>query len=352
MSMLIKDATVLTVDGARTIHRPGAVYVEGDRIIDVGPSEVVARRHPSAKRVIDGRGKVVAPGFVNIHSHVGYTIFRGRSEDAGFAAPTGLYFPMSTVLRGEERAAVGALNYVELLRSGCTTVMELEEEVEALAPFVERLGIRSAMGEMIGDADPDRMVKGEFVFDPAANAAQLERARGFAERWHGRADGRITAILAPNMTISSSREQLREVRPLADRMGLRLTIHLGWSRFEHETAERVHGTGPFVFARDQGVLGRDTVATHCYVIGEGDIDILAETGAHVAHCPLMNAFRGLIAPVNALRTRGINVALGIDNMFGDDFELMRAEIPGVGITAQDPVAIPCTGARVKGPSGG
>jgi 5-methylthioadenosine/S-adenosylhomocysteine deaminase len=83
------------------------------------------------------------------------------------------------------------------------------------------------MGEMVGDADPDRMVQGEFVFDARANAAQLERARGFAERWHGRADGRITAILAPNMTISSSKEQLRAMRAIADRMGLRLTIHLG-----------------------------------------------------------------------------------------------------------------------------
>jgi 5-methylthioadenosine/S-adenosylhomocysteine deaminase len=339
MSMLIRDATVLTVDAGGTIHRPGAVYIEGGRIVDVGPSEAVAARHPAPRRVIDGRHKVVAPGFVNIHSHVGYTIFRGRSEDAGFDAPTGLYFPMSTVLRGEERAAVGGLNYVELLRSGCTTVMELEEDVEVLAPFVEKLGIRSAMGEMIGDADPDRMVKGEFVFDPAANAAQLERARGFAERWHGRADGRITAILAPNMTISSSREQLREVRALADRMGLRLTIHLGWSKFEHETAERIHGAGPFVFARDQGVLGPDVVATHCYVIGERDIDILAEAGAHVAHCPLMNAFRGLIAPVNALRARGINVALGIDNMFGDYFDVLRAAITGARIKTADPVAL-------------
>src|SRR5271166_3580092 len=209
MSLLIKDATVLTVNGAGSIHEPGAVYVEGGRIVDVGPSGPIAARYPNAARVIDGRGKIVAPGFVNIHSHVGYTIFRGRSEDAGFKAPTGLYFPMSTVLLPEERGDVGALNYLELLRSGCTTVMELEEDVEALAPFVERLGIRSAMGEMIGDADPDRMVKGEFVFDPAANAAGLARARGFAERWHGRGQGRITAILAPNMTISSSKEQLR-----------------------------------------------------------------------------------------------------------------------------------------------
>jgi 5-methylthioadenosine/S-adenosylhomocysteine deaminase len=339
MSLLIKDATVLTVDGKATIHDPGAVYVEGKRIVDVGASDAVAARHPTAARVIDGRGKVVAPGFVNIHSHVGYTVFRGRSEDAGFKAPTGLYFPMSTVISKEERADIGSLNYVELLRSGCTTVMELEEDVEGLAPFVEKLGIRSAMGEMIGDADPDRMVKGEFVFDPRANAEQLERARGFAERWHGRADGRITAILAPNMTISSSREQLRAMRGIADKMGLRLTIHLGWSSFEYDVARKIHGAGPFEFARDNGLLGPDVVATHCYVIGERDIDILAQTRSHVAHCPLMNAFRGLIAPVNAFRRRGINVALGIDNMFADYFDVLRSAVICARIKTEDPVAL-------------
>src|SRR5262249_35324406 len=245
MSLLIKDAIVVTVDGVGTIYDPGAIYVERKRIVDVGASDVVAARHRDAGRVLDGRGKLVAPGFVNIHSHVGYTVFRGRSEDAGFKAPTGLYFPISTVLAREERAAIGGLNYVELLRSGCTTVMELEEDVEALAPFVERLGIRSAMGEMIGDADPDRMVKGEFVFDPRANEEQLERARGFAERWHGRADGRMTAILAPNMTISSSKEQLRAVRELADRLGPRVTNHFGGRSVEHHAAPQVPRVRPF-----------------------------------------------------------------------------------------------------------
>lgn len=63
---------------------------------------------------------------------------------------------MSTVLSQDERRDVGALNYVELLRSGCTTAMEVEEDVEALAPFVKKLGIRGAMDEMIGDAFNDR----------------------------------------------------------------------------------------------------------------------------------------------------------------------------------------------------
>src|SRR5215472_6188676 len=168
MSLLIENAIIVTAASARTIYDPGTIYIEGKRIVDVGASDAVGARHRNAAKVIDGLGRVVAPGFVNIHSHVGYTVFRGRSEDAGFKAPTGLYFPMSTVLTREERAAIGGLNYVELLRSGCTTVMELEEDVEALAPFVERLGIRSAMGEMVGDADPDRMVQGEFIFDARA----------------------------------------------------------------------------------------------------------------------------------------------------------------------------------------
>jgi len=352
MSLLIKNATVLTVDAKGTIYNPGAVYVEKGRIVDVGPSDAVAARHANAKRVIDGRGKVVAPGLVNAHSHVGFTIFRGRSEDAGFNAPTGLYFPMATVMTREDRAAIGALNYVELLRSGVTTTMELEEDVEVLAPFVETLGVRSAMGELLSDADPDAMVKGEFKFDEKANAEQMKRATGFAERWHGKADGRISAIIAPNMTISSSREQLRQARAAADKHGLRLTIHLGWSDFEKKTAKKIHGTGSFEFARDLGFLGKDVVATHCYVVDESDIDLLAKTGSHVAHCPLMNAFRGLIAPANEFRKRGINVALGIDNMFADFFDVIRSAVTCARIKMAHPTALMATDALEMATMGG
>jgi 5-methylthioadenosine/S-adenosylhomocysteine deaminase len=345
MSLLIKNATVLTVDPKRTIIEPGAVYVDGGRIADIGPSaEVEQRRAASAKRVVDGRGKVVCPGFVNIHSHVGFTIFRGRSEDAGFKAPTGLYFPMSTVMTKEDREAIGALNYVELVRSGCTSVMELEEDVEVLAPFVEKLGVRSAMGEMLGDADPDKMVKGQFAFDAKARAEQLERATGFAKRWHGKADGRITVIMAPNMTISSSAEQLKEARAAADKLGLRLTIHLGWSEFEQRTVPKLHGMRSFEFAQKHGLVGKDVVVTHCYVVEDQDIEILAKTGSHLAHCPLMNAFRGLIAPVNDMQKRGINVALGIDNMFGDFFDVIRSAVSCARIKTQNPVALLSTDA--------
>ena len=345
MSLLIKNATVLTVDADRRVIKNGAVYVEEGRIADIGPSsEVEARRAANAKGMIDGHGKVVCPGFVNIHSHAGYIIFRGRSEDAGMNFATTLYFPMSTVMTREDREAMAALNYVELLRSGCTSVVQQEEDVEVVAPFVQTLGVRSAMGEMVGDADPDRMLKGEFVFDPKMRAEQMERAVGFAKRWHGQADGRITAMIAPGSTITSSPEQLDESRAAADKLGLRLTMHLGWSPFEQRTIQKLYGMGTFEFARKHGIVGKDVVTTHCYVIEEPDIEILAKSGTHLAHCPLMNSFRGLIAPVNDMKKRGINVALGVDNMFGDYFDVIRSAVTCARIKTQDSQALLSTDA--------
>jgi 5-methylthioadenosine/S-adenosylhomocysteine deaminase len=324
MSLLIRDATVITVDSRRRIFEPGAVYVDGARIVDVGPSDEVVRRHPTAARVVDGRRKVVIPGFVSAHNHVGYTLFRGRAEDAGLGCVTGMYFPMTTVVTRPERLALGSLTYAELLQSGVTTVLEMEEDADVYAPFVERLGIRSLMGVMTLDVEVEGLRHDRYRYDPALRHAQLRQAVEFAEAWHGKADGRISVIMAPNMTISSSPELLRESRAAADRLGLRLSIHLGWGPAEGVAIRRLHGVGAFQYARANGLLAPDVLAAHCYVIEDPEIALLAETGTAVAHCPLMNSVRGLIAPLGEFRRRGITVGLGIDNMFADYFDVVRA----------------------------
>jgi 5-methylthioadenosine/S-adenosylhomocysteine deaminase len=335
MSILIRDATVVTVDSRHPIFEPGAVYVEGSRIADVGPSADVVARHPTAQRILDGRRKVVIPGFVSTHNHVGYTLFRGRAEDAGLGCVTGQYFPMTTVVSREERRAVGALTYAELLRSGVTTLLEMEEDADVYAPFVERLGIRSLMGIMTLDVDVDGLPRDRYRYDPAVREAQLRQAVEFAETWHGRAAGRIGVIMAPNMAISSSPELLRRSRAAADRLGLRLSMHLGFSPGEVTTTRRLHGLSPFEYARRHGLLGPDVTVAHCYVVDDADVALLADTGASVAHCPLMNAVRGYIAPVAEFLRRGIKVGLGIDNMFADYFDVIRACVLMARIRAGD-----------------
>jgi 5-methylthioadenosine/S-adenosylhomocysteine deaminase len=231
---------------------------------------------------------------------------------------------MSAVVTREERLAVGSLTYAELLRSGVTTVLEMEEDADVYAPFVERLGIRSAMGVMTLDVEVDGLPRDRYRYDPALREAQLRQAIEFAEGWHGKADGRITALMTPNMTISSSPDLLRASRAAADRLGLGLSIHLGWGPAEVAATRRLHGVSPFEYARANGLLGPDVVVAHCYVVDDADIALLASTGAAVAHCPLMNAVRGHIAPVEDLLRRGVTVSLGIDNMFADYFDVLRA----------------------------
>ena len=99
---------------------------------------------------------------------------------------------------------------------------------------------------------------------------------------------------------------------------------------------QMHGMEAFEYARAHGFLGEDVLAVHCYTITEADIDTLATTGTRLAHCPLMNQFRGAIAPVGTMLDRGVTVGLGIDNYFSDFFDLIRSCVAVARIRADSP----------------
>lgn len=338
-TLLIENATILTIAEAAEPIVHGAVLIEDEHIAAVGSHDEVVSRHPQPDRVIDGYRKVVAPGFVSTHNHVGYTVFRGRSEEAGLECVTGQYMPMNTIISREERRAVGSLTCAELLKSGVTTILEMEEEVDVFAEFIAAIGMRACMGLMTYDVDPDSMPSGEYRYEETRRREQLEQAVAFAERWHGKANGRIQAMMTPNMTVTSSPQLLRESRMAADRLGMRLSTHIGWGPEETAVIQRLHGMSPFEYMQSNGLLACDVVTAHCYMVEEHDKTLLANAGAHVAHCPLMNSVRGHIAPIIEFRSRGIPISLGIDNMFSDYFEVVRACVTMARIKAGDPLAL-------------
>ena len=334
MSFLIKNVTVVTLNSHREVIENGAVLIKKDRIEAVGDASTLSAQCGDETEIINGHGQVVLPGFVSAHNHLGYAVFRGRAEDVGHAPTHRLYLPMSGVISNEERQVIGSLAVVELLRGGVTTVLEMEEDAELFAPFIEKSGIRALIGVMVNDLNLDALARGETVFDPAARELQLEKAVGLAQRWHGKSDHRIQAILAATGLSTSSPELLDSLRAFADELRLCISIHLGFG--ERDLVKRVHQAKQFEFARDHGVLGSDVVAVHCFEVDEAEIDILAETGTRLAHCPHMNQFRGEVAPVHRMREKGIQIGLGIDNYFSDYFEVLRSCLASARIHAHDP----------------
>ena len=334
MTTLIRNGTVVTVDPSFTTHSPGAVVVADGRIVDVGNEAQVTARCIEPETVIDAAGKVVLPGFVSAHNHLGYAVFRGRAEDIGHDATQRLYLPMSAVISHDERRVIGSLAAAELLRGGVSTVLEMEEDADLFAPFLEQLGLRASIGIMVNDLDLDRLSEGKTVFDEASRERQLEQATVLARDWHGRGDGRLQGVMAVTGLSMSSPRLLRGLRDTAERLGVRISIHLGFGEREH--VRNVHGAAQFEFAREMGVLDERVTAVHCYEVNDEEMRVLTDSGASLAHCPLMNQFRGEIARLQDFRERGMTVGLGIDNYFSDYFELLRACITSARIRGERP----------------
>jgi len=338
MTTLIRNATIVSIDADRQVFSPGAIAVHGGQITDIGPNEQVEQRIPHPKHVIEGEGKVVLPGFVSAHNHLGYAVFRGRAEDFGYGAGRHLYLPMADILRREERRDIGWLAAAELLRGGVTTVFEMEEDGDALASSIDQLGMRGCVGVMVSDVDIDKRVAGETVFSEQRCEEQLAQAIGFAESQKAMPSSRISPVLAANGLATSSPTQLRALRDAADRLEVRLSIHLGTG--EAPILEHLYGAGTIDFARENGFLAPDVIAVHGYKLTQDEVVAFAQTGAHLAHCPQINSFRGLVAPLRDYRTNGVNVGLGVDNFFSDTFDVMRSCISCARMRENDPQYLP------------
>ena len=177
MTLLINHATVITVDPDRRVLGDCSIVIANDKITALAPSHELENLYRDATTVIDATGKVVLPGFVSAHNHVGYAVFRGRAEDVGYAPTHRLYLPMSGVITNSEREVIGALAVTELLRGGVTTILEMEEDAELFASSIESSGIRAFIGVMVNDVNLDALASGQTVFDDTVRTQQLSSYR-------------------------------------------------------------------------------------------------------------------------------------------------------------------------------
>ena len=108
--ILIEHAVVVTLDPARRVLRDGSVLVDGPRILQVDVSDAVRAPRPP-ERVIDGRGRLILPGFVDTHVHLSEHLSRGLIPDE---VPVDRYVPdwyvpLYAAITPEEEAAAAQL---------------------------------------------------------------------------------------------------------------------------------------------------------------------------------------------------------------------------------------------------
>lgn len=311
INILIKNGIIVTMDSQRRIIDGGAIAIENDKIIDIGPSQDLEKKH-HANETIDAAGMLVLPGLINAHNHTGISLARGVGDDLDLMeAHRKIYFPLQFNPPVSAKAVYhGALlSCLESIKTGVTCIIDQYSHPEEVAKAVEITGIRGVLSPFmvdtwLGDENLSFFPDTEKVIDDSVS---------FIQEWNGKAGGRIKAWFGPMHETCVSKELFTEVVALAEKYNVGIHVHLAETNIQVQTIKKMYGKRSIEYAYDLGVLRPGTVAAHCCWLSEHDITLMAKSGASVAHAPgaEMKLSDG-IEPTPGLLEAGVNVTLGTD----------------------------------------
>ena len=300
MDIRFDHATILTVDGEDRELSDATLCVKDGRIAYIGGAEG-APQDFAPERTIDAKGNLLMPGFVNAHTHLPMTLFRGYANDLNLQDWLfGNIIPLEDKLTAEDVYLGAMVGAAEMLLSGTTCFLDMYDFADTIAAAVEKSGLRAVLCQgMAGDG---------------GNMQKIAKAKEICQRFQGAAGGRITTMISPHAEYTCSEEFLLACQDAAQELGVGIHVHASETAKEvRECMERHNGLSPIRYFDKLGLITDKTVLAHCVAIDSGDLETLAARGAHVAHNPGSNMkLASGFAPVPALLRGGVNVALGTD----------------------------------------
>jgi 5-methylthioadenosine/S-adenosylhomocysteine deaminase len=318
--------------------RGGAVLVRGPLIAEVGDAARLRAEHPGAA-VRELGQSIMMPGFVNCHSHLEYTAFRGVLDDEEFGDWIIRLVDAKAALTPEEYFDSALLGALECVASGITTIADTTYSGVSLG-VAAQAGLRG------------RVYLEVFGIDDALIEETLADLRRRLQAAQAAAPPQIEVGISPHAPYTVSSRLYQTIARYAAEKGLKVASHVAESReelayirsgsgkFAHDFREKVgwermliqpYGVSPIKYLQQWGVLNSDFLAVHCVQATREDIRILKAKGAAVAHCPKSNAKLGCgVAPLAELLHQGVRVGFGTDSPASsnimDMFDEMRAAL--------------------------
>jgi cytosine/adenosine deaminase-related metal-dependent hydrolase len=344
VDILITGGTVITMDPNRKIIEDGGVALEGNRILDVGPSTELASRY-KASRVIDATDKIVMPGLFDGHSHAGHGLLKSlgyhnklwnEACEKVYAegSPPG-FWRAEALLTALERLRFGVTCSLTFLGGG-DSVMRTDDPVygESHCEAVEEVGIREFLA--VGPRRPpfprkyarwDGVTKTDYT---VSFEDQLATSRTLIEGWDGGADGRVRiAMMLPTShpehggfkgeVLEELKYMAGAARGLSKEKGVLFT-------------QDGHTKGTVRFAHEElGLLGPDALLSHSTDLTDEEIELCKKTDTRIVHNPSAVASMTARCPVPELLDARVTVMLGSDasapdrsfDMFRHMFQCMR-----------------------------
>lgn len=333
--MLLAARYVLPVTGPPI--EDGAVLVRGDEIVAVGPRAELERDAPGEEMRDFGLAALM-PGFVDVHTHLEYSAFRGLVNDLPYTEWKFHVLAKEHLLTPEDWADSAMLGAAEVLRSGITTVADISDSGAALDAVVAS-GLRGLVYREV-----QTMKKADV-------GAVLDEASADLARWRELSDPALVRLgVAPHAPYSCHPELFARVAEWAAADGLPVATHLAGSKDEYDFIKYGSsslavdftdptrwsdvgwlptGVSPVRYLLQWGFFAAPQVlGVHCVQVDSEDVQVLTSYDVAVAYCPRCNAKLGMgVAPLGKFLDHGLRVGLGTDSPASNDtmdvFDEMR-----------------------------
>ena len=332
IDLIIDRASIITMNSdMRTIDK-GWLAIDKGKIIEIG--DYGTNQRDSAPKTepsdnydpllkINAAGKIVMPGFINTHTHVPMSYFKGLADDLPLHIWLNEYiWPKEKEMVNPEFVYHSSLHGIaELIRNGVTLFNDMYFEGELIAKAAKKAGIRAVLGE------------GTMDF-PVANHQNALDALNYSLNLHQQLQNEelIDAAISPHAIYTCGKETLEKARDIARSNGMLLHTHLAETKQEYDEALEKYKKTPTEYLDSLGFWGDDVVAAHCVWLSDRDIEILAERGVSIAintesNLKLASGF----LPLKKCLARRVNMTTGTDGVASNNNLSIIEEL---GITAK------------------
>lgn len=310
MAILIKDITLVPMDGKKEVIEKTSIYLD-EKIVHIGEFKETIE----VERIIDGKNKVAMPGLINGHTHIGMSLLRNFADDLPLHNwLTEKIWPTEAKLIAKDVYWGSLLSIVEMIQSGTTAFCDMYFFMEEVGKALEESGIRGVLTRGL-------------IEEEGKNEEKLRETRELFENWHGRGNGRIKVMVAPHAPYTCSPDFLLETMKLANELNTGIHIHLSETKKEIEDSYEAFGKSPIKHVYDLGLFDIHTIAAHCVHVDDEDIEIMKEKNVYPVNNPGSNLkLASGFAPVDKMLKKGIPVALGTDGSSSNNNLNMFEEI--------------------------
>ena len=313
--MLIHNALVVTMDETNRIIPSGAVRFADGNITDVGTDRDLISRFPEEKK-IDAEGRVLLPGLINSHMHLYSTFARGISlkdppPEEFRQILERLWWRLDKALDEEAIRLSAEYILIQAIRNGTTTLIDHHSSPSAVTGSLDILaeafihaGLRGVLCYEVSDRDGEK-VKNQAIEENRRCISHLKK----------NPSPLLAAQFGLHASFTLSENTLRECAETGNELDAGFHVHCCEAFTDLDHCRKNFGKTVVERFHAAGILKPETIAAHCVHVTESDLEILAETGAFVAHNPRSNMNNAVgAADIHAMCFRNVNVGLGTDGM--------------------------------------